>query len=119
MLALATMAVVVLRTFFFDPTLWSLTAGTNGSRPLRGRIARSDSGADRNAHHRTTVAHIHSKLPDKVIAVLTMMLLVSFLGIVAWNVRRDPLIAVFVIAMVAGEHVFIRELRSQRDATNT
>lgn len=113
LLALAAVAIVVLKTCFIDPTLWTLTAGD--LPPGRDRSV----DALRIFLLMLTVAPViaiavnqaYSKLTDVLIAVFAMSLLAGFLGIIAWKVTQGPLIAVFVGALVMCAYDFSRELR--------
>lgn len=115
--ALAAVVTVLLNTFVIDPTVWSLTAGEQRA----GRDRSVD--AIRIFLLMTMVTpviaiaanQIYSRLTDRFIAVLAMLLLVGFLGVIAWEVPQGPLIAVFLIALVMGGYDFVRELREKPD----
>lgn len=117
-LALAAVAVVVLNTFVIDPTVWSLTSGTERA----GRDRSVD--AVRIILLMLTAApviamavnHVYSKLTDRLIASLAMALLAGFLGLISWHVPQGPLIVVFTVAVAMGAYDFWRELRNNRDA---
>lgn len=118
LLALAIVVVVLLKTFFIDPTVWASMAGTERA------------GADRSvAVFRIlllgliaipvitmAVNHIYSKLTDRLIAVLAMALLASFLGVIVWKVTQGPLITVFAVAVIMAAYDFSRELRERAGA---
>jgi len=48
---------------------------------------------------------------DKLFAVFALLLLASFLGIIAWRVPQLPLIVVFSVVFVMAAYDFWRELR--------
>lgn len=120
LLALAAVVLVVLKTFFFDPTLWTITAGAERA------------GRDRSVDAirivllmlmlapiiATAAKCIEAKLTDILIALFAMLMLVGFLGVISWEVPQGPLIAVFAIAVIMGGYDFIRELREKPDAAD-
>lgn len=119
--ALAAVVVVLLNTFFVDPTVWSLTAGE-----LRA-------GRDRSVDAirifllvliaapviAIAVNHVYSTLTDKIIAMLAMALLIGFLGLISWEVPQGPLVIVFLVAVVMGAYDFWRELREKPEPPDT
>lgn len=119
--ALAAVVVVLLNTFVVDPTVWSLTAGE-----LRA-------GRDRSVDAirifllaliaapviAIAVNHAQSTLTDRVLALLAMVLLIGFLGVISWKVTQWPLIIVFAVATVMGGYDFWRELREKSEPPDT
>lgn len=120
LLAFAVLAVVLLKTAFIDPTLWTITAGTERA----GRDRSVD--AIRIILLMTMVApiiaiaanQIYSKSTDRVIALFAMILLIGFLGAIVREVPQGPLIAVFAIAVAMGVYDFIRELREKANTAD-
>lgn len=113
LLALATVAVVLVKTFFVDPTLWSLIAGD--TRPGRDRSV----DAIRVFLLLVMVApfiaigvnYVYARLTDWLIATFAIVLLVGFLTIIIQKVTEIPLIIVVSAAVLMGIYDFTRELR--------
>lgn len=115
LLALAVLVIVLLKTFFVDPTLWTITAGSQRAGRDRSVDAIRIFLLMTMAAPVIAIAanQIYSRLTDRFIAVFAMLLLVGFLSVIAWEVPQGPLIAVFLIALVMGGYDFVRELREK------